>query len=178
MVSKPVASSMLMLRIITLAASVTTVVLIVTNHAKFDDGTKWKFQDFTTYRYVVAVAAIAGLYCIVQLPFSLYYVVKQKRLIKNGFLPEFDFYGDKVISLLLATGIGAGFAVSYEFKKFFDSIFDAAGFAKHDPTRSTNDKFYNRSIIASAVLSVACLAMAVVSVISSINRSKSKGIFG
>lgn len=44
----------------------------------------------------MAVAAIAGLYCIVQLPFSLYYVVKQKRLIKNGFLPEFDFYGDKV----------------------------------------------------------------------------------
>jgi len=52
-------------------------------------------------RYVVAVAAIAGAYCIVQLPFSIYYAVQQKRLIRNGFLPEFDFYGDKVPDLLL-----------------------------------------------------------------------------
>jgi len=48
---------------------------------------------------VVAVAAIAGAYCIVQLPFSIYYAVQQKRLIRNGFLPEFDFYGDKVPDL-------------------------------------------------------------------------------
>lgn len=49
-------------------------------------------------RYVVAVASIAGAYCIVQLPFSIYYAVQQKRLIRNGFLPEFDFYGDKVLT--------------------------------------------------------------------------------
>ncbi|KAJ1438628.1 Casparian strip membrane protein domain [Sesbania bispinosa] len=178
MVSKPVANSMLVLRIVTLAASAVTVALLVTNNVKFDDGSKLKFQDLTSYRYVLAVAAIAGAYCILQLPFAIYYAVKQKRLIKNGILPEFDFYGDKVISLLLASAIGVGFAVSVEFKEFFDDIFDGAGVSKNDPTRSTNDKYFIRGIIASAVLSVALLAMFVVSVISSINRSKSKGIFG
>ncbi|AES76210.1 hypothetical protein MtrunA17_Chr6g0479971 [Medicago truncatula] len=177
MVSKAVINSMLVLRIITLAASVTTVALLVTNTAKFDDDTNMKFQDLISYRFVVAVAAIAGAYCIVQLPFSIYYAVQQKRLIRNGFLPEFDFYGDKVISALLATAIGAGFAISIEFKRFFDQIFDASGVSKDDATRSTNNKFYVRGIVASSVLLVAFLAMFVVSVLSSFNRNK-KGIFG
>lgn len=84
----------------------------------------------------------------------------------------------QVISWLLATGIGAGFAVSIEFKRFYDIIFDDAGVSKDDPTRSTNNKYFVRGIIASGVLSVAFIAMVVVSIISSINRSKSKGIFG
>jgi len=50
MVSKAVINSMLVLRIITLAASVTTVALLVTNTAKFDDGTNMKFQDFISFR--------------------------------------------------------------------------------------------------------------------------------
>ncbi|XP_061358151.1 CASP-like protein 4D1 [Gastrolobium bilobum] len=177
MVSKSVANSMLLLRIVALAASVITVALIVTNNVKFDDGTKLKFQDIHSYSYVLVVAAIAGAYCLVQLPFAIYYAVQQKRLIRNEFLPELDFYGDKVISLLLATGVGVGFTVSIEFKKFFDDLFDGSGVPKTDPTRSTNDKFYIRGIVASAILLVACVAMAVVSVISSINRHRSKGVF-
>ena len=47
-------------------------------------------------RYVLAVAVIAAAYCIVQLPFAIHYATKQKRMIGNGFLREFDFYGDKV----------------------------------------------------------------------------------
>ena len=83
----------------------------------------------------------------------------------------------QVISVLLATGVGVGIAVSFEFKKFFDDLFDAVGVSKKDPTRTANDKFFNRGIIASAVLSIALLAMFVVSVISSINRGRSRGGF-
>jgi len=50
-------------------------------------------------RYEAVVAIIGGAYCIVQLPFAIYYAVQQKRLIRNGFLPEFDFFGDKVLPL-------------------------------------------------------------------------------
>lgn len=48
-------------------------------------------------RYVLAVATIAAAYGIVQLPFAIYYSVHQKRLIRDGYLPDFDFYGDKVL---------------------------------------------------------------------------------
>jgi len=83
----------------------------------------------------------------------------------------------QVISALLATAVGAGLAISIEFKRFFDQIFDASGVSKEDATRSTNNKFYVRGIVASSVLLVAFLAMFVVSVLSSFNRNK-KGIFG
>lgn len=47
-------------------------------------------------RYVLAAAAGGMAYGLLQLPFSIYYACTEKRLIRNGFLPEFDFYGDKV----------------------------------------------------------------------------------
>ncbi|KAK7270672.1 hypothetical protein RJT34_25995 [Clitoria ternatea] len=180
MVSKPVAHSMLLLRIVALAASAVTVAILVTDKVNFNDGTSLTFRDFNSYWYELVVAAIAGAYCIVQLPFAIYHSVHGKRFIRNQVLPEFDFHGDKVITYLVASGIGAGFAVTLEFKKFFDRLFDLAGTPKKDPTRSTTDKFFVRAIIASSVLIVAFLAMAIVSAISSINRSKSKskGIFG
>ncbi|KAK7364155.1 hypothetical protein VNO80_12593 [Phaseolus coccineus] len=177
MVTKAVANSMLFLRIVALAASAATVALIFTNKVKFDDGSKLRFQDFYAYRYEAVVAIIGGAYCILQLPFAIYYAVKQKRLIRDGFLPEFDFFGDKVICVLLAIGVGVGFGVSLEFNRFFDDIFDSVGTLKSDPTRKTYEKFFVRGIVASAILLVACLSMITVSVISSINRNRSKGIF-
>ena len=50
MVSKPVANSMLVLRIVALAASAAAIALIATDSVKFDDGTRAKFQDLTSYR--------------------------------------------------------------------------------------------------------------------------------
>ncbi|XP_027357345.1 CASP-like protein 4D2 [Abrus precatorius] len=172
MVTKPVVNSMLVLRIVTLATSVATMALLVTNNVTFDEGGKLKYQDYTSYSYMVAITAAACAYCVVQLPFAIYYAVQQRRLIRNGFLAEFDFYGDKITSLLLATGIGAGFALSVELKKFIDDAADAAGASEDDPIRSTYDKFFIRGIVASAFLVLAFISMTIVSFISSINRSK------
>ena len=47
-------------------------------------------------RYVFAVGAIGFLYNLIQLPFAMYNVVQKKRMIRNGCLPEFDYFGDKV----------------------------------------------------------------------------------
>ncbi|KAF7822089.1 CASP-like protein 4D1 [Senna tora] len=179
MATKSIANSMLVLRIFALAASIATMALMITNNVKFeDDGTKWRFQDVMAFRYVVAVAGISVAYGALQLPFAVHYAVHHKRLIGNGCFPDFDFYADKVISLLLATGVGAGIGVSYEFKKLFEDAFKETGVPKSDPFRSTVNKFYDRGIIASAILALAFLCMAIVSVISSLNRNRSKGIFG
>jgi hypothetical protein len=64
--------------------------------------------------------------------------------------------------LLLATAVGAGFAVSAEFIKFLGGTFG-------DLT-----DFYERGNIATSVLLVGTVCMAVVSVLSSINRSDSQ----
>ncbi|KAI4352074.1 hypothetical protein L6164_006360 [Bauhinia variegata] len=172
MASKSVAVSMFVLRIITLAASAATVALLVTNNVEFEDGEKIKFKDVIAYRFVLSVAVIAAAYTLVQLPLASFYALKQKRLIRNAHLSEFDFYGDKVISLLLASGVGAGIAVSYEFKKVVNEVLGESGVRKSDDARSTFNKFVDMGIIASSVLALALLCMALVSVLSSINRSR------
>ncbi|GMY23999.1 CASP-like protein, partial [Fagus crenata] len=93
------------------------------------------------------------------LPFAMHYACTEKRLIRDGCLPEFDFYGDKIISLLLATGVGAGFAISCELNRFFHA------------------RFFDKGNIAAGFLLGATVCMAVVSVLSSIDRSTSRGFF-
>lgn len=45
---------------------------------------------------MLAIGAVGFLYTLVQIPFAVYYVCTEKRLIRNGCLPIFDFYGDIV----------------------------------------------------------------------------------
>ncbi|XP_024023542.1 CASP-like protein 4D1 [Morus notabilis] len=137
-------------------------------------------------RYVLATAAVGAAYLILQLPFAIYYGCTEKRLIGGTLLPQFDFYADKVVSLLLASGAGAGFAVSIELKKVLPDAFDAIiaiaqASGKADliefadlfqQEKSKTPGFFNRGIIASGVLLGGCVLMAIVSVLTSINRSK------
>lgn len=49
-------------------------------------------QKCKFYRYVLSVAVIAAAYSLLGLPLVFYSIYKGKR-----FLPELDFYGDKVV---------------------------------------------------------------------------------
>ncbi|KAJ4713592.1 CASP-like protein [Melia azedarach] len=164
---KGMAISMLILRILTLLLSAGCIVVFIINTFRNGDGSKTTFKDVFAYRYVFSTAVIGAAYSLLQLPFTVYFVSTEKRMITGRFLPEFDFYGDKIISFLLATGVGAGFAITFEFKKFLNA----------DDLKSRVEKFLDRSYIATGLLLGAFVCMAVVSVISSINRKTSSGGF-
>ncbi|TXG50942.1 hypothetical protein EZV62_023466 [Acer yangbiense] len=175
---KKTAISTLVLRILTLLSSIACIVLLVTDQVKFSDGSKTSFKDVIAYRYVLSTAVVGVTYTLVQLPFALYYAFKQKRLIRGELLPEFDFYGDKVVSLFLGTGVGAGFAVTFEFKDLSKTLADL-GVAEVGEFKSKLDKFLDRGNIATGLLFVAFICMALLSVLSSINkRTTTTGIFG
>ncbi|XP_040998226.1 CASP-like protein 4D1 [Juglans microcarpa x Juglans regia] len=163
--TKVIAISSLILRILTLASIIASIVLLVTDKAILEGVQFGSFKDLITYRYVLSIASISGAYTVLQLPFAVYYTSTGKRLIHNGYLPEFDFFGDKMISLLLATAVGAGFAVSIEIKRIPGNAFK---------------NFYTRGNVATGVLLIGTVCMVLVSVLSSINyRTHSKsGIFG
>lgn len=93
------------------------------------------------------------------------------------------FFSIHVISFLLASGVGAGFAVTFEFKKvvnFFIESLIGAGIPQAEEARSAIEKFFDKAYIANGLLLGAFACTAVVSVVSSINRpqSTSSGIFG
>nr|XP_043614457.1 CASP-like protein 4D1 [Erigeron canadensis] len=154
------------------------------------DGDKTTWKDIKTYRYVFATAVIGVVYMLIQIPFALYYVVKEKRLIQHSCLPEFDFYADKLISYILATGVGAGFAASLELKQVTDSMVAILAFIiaalkgeldlgfDINQFNSKVHKFLDRGIIATVLLTLGFACMVVISVISSLNRSGRKNYFG
>ncbi|XP_038725545.1 CASP-like protein 4D1 [Tripterygium wilfordii] len=181
MASKATAYSVLVLRLLTLLASIACMVVIVTDKITFGEVTADStFKALNAYRYLLSVAVIASTYSLLQFPFTVYYASKEKRLIHGQFLPEFDFYGDQVISLLLATGVGAGFAVSCEYKKFLDALYEllaSMNFTGLEQSKSSTEEFLDKGNIAAGLLLIASLFMAALLIISSNNRTKINGFF-
>ncbi|XP_048138976.1 CASP-like protein 4D1 [Rhodamnia argentea] len=176
MANRRVANSMLVFRIFSLLALAGSVALMVANRFTDSNGLKTTFKNINSYRYVLATAVIGAAYIIVQLPFAIYYACTEKRMFRNGCLPEFDFYGDKLITLLLATGIGAGFAISFELKKYVRNFFDVLvsfDIPINDDDKSKSIKFLNWGIISTGLLALGLVCMVIVSVLSSINRNSS-----
>ncbi|KAI3751862.1 hypothetical protein L2E82_22953 [Cichorium intybus] len=186
---KAVAYSTLVLRILTLLLLAASATYMFLNNYKLA-GQKTTWKDLKTYRFVFATAVIGVAYSLIQIPFALYYACTEKRLIRHSCLPEFDFYGDKLISYILASGVGAGFAVSVELKSVVDAVGTLIAFIlaaatenidigfNLDQFQSRTHKFLDRGIIATILLTIGFAFMAVTSVLSSVNRSQTKRFFG
>ncbi|KAK9925691.1 hypothetical protein M0R45_022961 [Rubus argutus] len=179
--SKAIPNTILVLRIFTLAACVASGVCLILDNFTVD-GDKTRFQDIIAFRYVLSAAAIGAAYNLIQLPCNIYYACTKKRLIRNQCMPHFDFYADKVVSLVLASGVGAGFGVGFEFKKFLKLLLPLlallGGLDNLDEELTKNNDFFDKAIIATGILLVGAVCMAVVSVLTSITRTSNSGFFG
>ncbi|KAL5762972.1 hypothetical protein ACOSP7_019236 [Xanthoceras sorbifolium] len=131
---------------------------------------KTTFKDIIAYRYVIATAAAGFVYTIIQIPFAIYHAIKEKRLFRNQFLPEFDFYADKMVAFLLATGVGAGFAITFELKKFVRDFLSSLENLGVDEGDFPINKFLDKANMAIGLLFLGFLCMAILSIFSSINR--------
>ncbi|KAM5570315.1 CASP-like protein 4D1 [Rosa sericea] len=180
--SKAIPALVLVFRILTLAACVASGLVLVLDKFKDEDGDKLHFYDIITFRYVLSAAAIGATYSLLQLPFNIYYACTNKRLIRNRCMPEFDFYSDKVVTLVLASGVGAGFAAGFELKKFFKLLLQVASLGiddnNFDQELAKFNDFFEKAIISSGILLVGAVCMAVVSILTSITRTSNSGFFG
>ncbi|XVF09375.1 hypothetical protein REPUB_Repub07fG0087300 [Reevesia pubescens] len=176
MASKAMAIATVLLRIFTILLAAGCVVGLILDKATDVDGGKITFKNIIAYRYVLATAVVAAAYCLLQLPFAIYYAWTEKRLIRGDFLPSFDFYGDKAVAFLLASGVGAGFLVIVELKEFLGDLFKEFGADLKD---SPFEGFFNKGYLAASLLAGAFLCMAVLSILSSLQRtsSGSRGFF-
>ncbi|PRQ15834.1 hypothetical protein RchiOBHm_Chr7g0177731 [Rosa chinensis] len=175
MASEAIPCAVLVFRIFTLAACVASGWLLVLDHFTISNQ-KLRFQDLVTFRYVLSAAVIGAAYSILQLPFNIYYASTQKRLIRNGCMPEFDFFADKVVSLILSSAVGAGFGAGVELKKFIEALLPLLGLDNLREAQTKNDDFYEKAIVATGILLVGAVCMAVVSILTSIARTP--GFFG
>ena len=86
----------------------------------------------------------------------------------------------QVITWMLATGVGAGFAVSRELKSYVDSRtkkeFGDNDYGFFSPAieeqKSLIDDFFNKATVATAILFLAFISMATLLLLSPFNRIK------
>ncbi|KAK3028971.1 hypothetical protein RJ639_039998 [Escallonia herrerae] len=113
--------TILVSRVVTLAALVVSVVILKTNKVTSDVYRTFTYKDICSYKYIMFAMVIGFAYTLSQIPFAVYYLMMGKRLINHYKLLQYDFYGDKFLSYLLATAVGAAFGVTADLKKTNES---------------------------------------------------------
>ncbi|XP_048326697.2 CASP-like protein 4D1 [Ziziphus jujuba] len=145
----------LVLRVLTILLLLVSFVILLTNVLKvtYTDGrTKsFHFYDVVGFKYMVATIFLGLAYSILQTIFAIGRIKNENY---DGRL-LFDFYGDKVISNLLATGAAAGFIATRERQESFGEA--GKYYQKH----------FNRSYASACILLLAFVCTLILSVISS-----------
>ncbi|KAL8051431.1 hypothetical protein ABFX02_06G147800 [Erythranthe guttata] len=150
----------LIIRVITLISLVICLIIVSTNTATtyVDFETfKIKSTDFYAYRYMLASAVIGLAYTLLQTAFAIFHATTGNRLGGDGFALV-DFFGDKALSYILATGAAAGFGIAVDLKRI----------GVNDPTHN----FLNKANAAAGVLFIGFIFSAVSSVFSSFSLPK------
>ncbi|ESQ52633.1 hypothetical protein EUTSA_v10017310mg [Eutrema salsugineum] len=150
----------LFLRVLTAVFLLITVIILSTNSITIQsqgNSLKFHFKDVYAYRYMFSAAIIGLVYAVIQLFFTISELATR---IKNPFNYQLDFYGDKIMSYLVATGSAAGFGVSKDLK---DAIIALVALDSTNPV----DKFFSRGYASASMLLFAFFCLAVLSVFSS-----------
>ncbi|CAK9308804.1 unnamed protein product [Citrullus colocynthis] len=144
----------LILRILTFVFLFISFFILITT-SQTVQSFKLNFNDYHAFRYMLATIIIGIVFNLLQIAFTLF------NIVKNGNSTIlFDFFGDKFLSYLLATGTAAGFGLSVDLKKIDES--DLFG------------SFFDKAYAASTLLLFAFFCAAAVSILSSFalsNRS-------
>ncbi|EXC06045.1 hypothetical protein L484_009956 [Morus notabilis] len=146
----------LVLRVFVFVLLLISLILICTNTttAKGTDvfaEQDFRFQDVIAYRYMLSSIVIGTAFVLLQLAFTIYNVIAKSE---GNLL--FDFYGDKIMSYVLATGAASGFGVTNDMQMLFNKLNIFLG-----------DDFYAKSYASASLLLLATVCTAVLSVFSS-----------
>ncbi|XP_027104460.1 CASP-like protein PIMP1 [Coffea arabica] len=152
----------LLVRILTFVCLLISVIILITNtytqSSDFGD-VKTKFTDFRAYRYLLGAIVIGLAYTLFQTALTIFLVSTGNRIGGDGML-QLDFYGDKVISYVLATGAAASFGMTQDLKTLVDR------------SDSGVDKFLSKADAATSLCLLGFLFAAISSIFSAFSLPK------
>ncbi|KAI9156232.1 hypothetical protein LWI28_002752 [Acer negundo] len=99
-------------------------------------------------------------YTLVQIAFSIHYICTDNHITTENGILTFDFYGDKIVSYILATGAGATFGVTRDVKSVVEALGD------------TEEKFFDKAYACGSLILIAFVCTAMLSVYSSYSLPK------
>uniref|UniRef100_A0A803P1T9 CASP-like protein n=1 Tax=Cannabis sativa TaxID=3483 RepID=A0A803P1T9_CANSA len=134
------------------------LIVLATNSKTIEDiPITLNVQNVSAYSYMLSVIVFGLVYSLWRLGFSIYLFITN---VKGYFL--IDFYGDKIISYLLATGTAAGFAATKDVKTYFSQQFQFL-----DLEDGELDGFCSMGYASASLVLIAFICTAMLSVMSS-----------
>ncbi|KGN51298.1 hypothetical protein Csa_008715 [Cucumis sativus] len=158
MASKGLRIASLILRNLTFILTFISLLIVATNSKTvLIDGTvgevKVKFNNVASYRYLVATAVIGGALSLLQIVFNIYH------LITNGEgTPLFYMFSDQLLTYLLLSGASAGLGAGIDLRVNIKELLEGTYF----------NSFFDKANAGSAILLLAFVCAAIVSVLSSL----------
>ncbi|XP_062154565.1 CASP-like protein 4D2 [Alnus glutinosa] len=119
------------------------------------------YKDFSSYKYMVGAAVIGMGYSLLQIiSFGIFRILMKKD---SDVYYLIEFYGDKAVSFLLATGSAAGFGATIESKERNWTIINL----DNNLDKVNLNGFFNVIYASATLLFLAFLCTAILSILSS-----------
>ncbi|KAJ6717887.1 NITRATE FORMATE IRON DEHYDROGENASE [Salix purpurea] len=147
----------LILRVLTFAFLVASLAILTTDTTTLeirDEVFKIRFKDVYSYRYMLAAIVFGIAYTVLQVAFTLNHIVKRNAETSGDGNLVFDFYGDKVISYMLATGAAAAIGATKDMKPLLTAL-------------GVSNSFLNKGYASASLLLLGFVCTAMLSVLSS-----------
>ncbi|KAI5016917.1 hypothetical protein ZWY2020_037295 [Hordeum vulgare] len=106
----------LLARLLTMAVLLMSVRFVLANYVHWDYAQdNYKLQSYT---YVVASAVVGTAGSLLQIPVAMYLLCKSKRAIPSAIILDISMHADILISVVLASGVGAGFGATNDVLRY------------------------------------------------------------
>ncbi|KQJ99964.1 CASP-like protein 4D1 [Brachypodium distachyon] len=156
----------LLARLLMLAALLMSVRFVLANHTDvlLTDNDYYKLQS---YKYVVASGILGLAGSLLQIPVAIYLLCKSKRMMPSAMVLDISMYADMVISLVLTSGVGAGFGATNDVLRYVHGVI-----WEHPEVEKILVDYYNRAIVAVVLLLVGMLLSICATFVSARLRAK------
>ncbi|KAL6634590.1 hypothetical protein ACP70R_027261 [Stipagrostis hirtigluma subsp. patula] len=150
-------------RLLMVAVLVVSVKLNWTNHVNelYDSSA---YYDLKSYKYAAAAAIIGAASGLLQIPIAVYLLFESKRMTTSLLILNISMYADMVVSLVLASGVGAGFGGSNDASQIVDVLTWEDN--RNSERRKDLDSYYGGGIVATVFLLIGMLLSMCAAVVS------------
>nr|CAD1822396.1 unnamed protein product [Ananas comosus var. bracteatus] len=163
---------MFILLLISLVVLATIKFTIPADLSDTNQDTDVRFKDFYAYRYLLSVEVIGCAYMLLQIPFAAISVASGNKIGGSKLVSQFLIVTDIIVSLLFASGVGAGFGYTVDEKHYVDAVAvkDVGNDPEYSKLHKDMDKFFDMAHISTGFLLMATVCMTVVTIVSAYSK--------
>ncbi|XP_047965862.1 CASP-like protein 4D1 [Salvia hispanica] len=161
----------MIVRIITLFSLIFSISLISSNSTTITLNNStflFNLNDVHAYKYALSSAATASSYTIYRLRYSFKQLKSGTFHVTNPKNLFYEFLADKVVVILVATGVGAAFAATLKLKTKVHELEDTLDTTSFASNVLKFDSFFNKAYFPNIFLLIALFTIGISSLLSSL----------